>query len=75
MRCPKCGSKKVTCTNKVQRYGSFVASIIIGAIPALLISWVDKAAGAKIAKDIRHGMCDHADYKCNCCKNKFSELL
>jgi len=76
MRCPKCGSKKaVECTNKLCRYGSFIVSIIIGAIPALVLSFIDKASAAKIAHDLRCNMCNHADYKCNCCKHNWSESL
>ena len=77
MRCPECGSKKTTCTNKLWRYASFVISIIIGGIPALLFSALggNNAAGAKIARDIRRSLCDHADYKCNDCGHEFSESL
>lgn len=71
MKCPKCGGKKVQCTNMGKQSVALVCSFILG-IP---ISIVSRSGGIAASKSILRSMCPMRDYIClnPDCKHMFSE--
>lgn len=71
MKCPKCGSKKVQCTNMGKQALGFVCSMVVG-VPASLVS---RAGGMGISKSVFRSVCPHREYIClnPNCKHMFRE--
>ena len=71
MKCPKCGSKKVQCTNMGKQTLGFVCSMAVG-VP---VSFFSKPTGMGAAKAVLRNICPKREYIClnPDCKHMFCE--
>lgn len=71
MECPKCGSKKVQCTNMGKQALGFTCSMIVG----FPVSVISRGGGMTVAKSVLRSICPTRNYIClnPDCKHMFSE--
>ena len=75
MRCPRCKSENVRCTNRLQYYGSLAVGTSVGVAVGMLAATFrgSPLLGKEVAKDLKERMCDKITYKCKNCAYVFSK--
>lgn len=68
IQCPKCGSKRVACTNRMERAWAWTAGFLAGGVASI----VSPSIGGKVAADTKRDICPKSEWICLDCKHTFS---